>query len=297
MRMSSIKQWLCVFGVRILRLQPLRVTESAACSHGAVPKGSRLRRFKYAPDAMMFMRTVQFRSEVSKNVDFVDQDAGDRRELVKTVLPSHIQTSRRLKRTSMGMACLLAAILSWVYGFRYVSNSYIPAGVYHTRNEISQKALRIAAALQGPSQLVMSPVLHVQRRPCPQKHPGSHSLWIVLCEARHQQMNMLFDDRTGRLICLIMDNLQTPAHSGPPRLRTQADAMRMGVQRLESLDVLPSGAEIALSEAPHRVNRSQSWGMTWRVRSPAFHHTYQIKMRLDSDQGLPTDIFDTRQSG
>ncbi len=216
---------------------------------------------------------------------------------METVLSSHVQTSRRLKRISMGLACLLAAMLVSVRGLRYVNNSYLPAGVYHTRGEISQKALRIAATLQGPAQLLMPPMLHVQRAPCPKKHPGPHSLWIVLCESRHQQMNMLFDDRTGRLICLIMDNPQTPAHSGPPRLRTQVEAMRMGVQRLESLDVLPRGAEIALAEAPHRVNRNQSWGMTWRVRSPAFRHPYEIKMRLDSGQGLPTDVFDTRQSG
>ncbi len=235
--------------------------------------------------------------EVLKNVDFAGQDADDGRELVKTDLSSHIQTSRLLKRISAGIACLLAVMLASVYSFRYVSSSYLPIGVYHTRNEISRKALRIAATLEGPAQLLMPPMLHVQRSPCPQKHPSARRLWIVLCEARHQQMNMLFDDRTGRLICLIMDNPQVAAQSAPPRLRTQAEAMRMGVQRLQSLGVLPNGAEIALAEPPHRVNCNQSWGMTWRVRSPALRHSYQIKMRLDSGQGLPTDVFDTRQSG
>ena len=212
-------------------------------------------------------------------------------------LSALIETSRRLKQFSVCAICGIALLLSGTFGIRWIGGMCRPSSASHTSTQIEQQALQIAASLRPDARLLTPPVLNVHSvagaGPC----VGPRSFWVALCEAGHQQMNMLFDDKSGRLICLIMD---MPAKSETRKaqpLDTQAQAIRVGVERLKAMRVLPTGAEIALQEPPRRDTHSEYWNMTWLVRTPGTPRPFQIKLRLDCGLGLPMAMEDLQQSG
>jgi hypothetical protein len=207
---------------------------------------------------------------------------------------SLIATSHRLKKLTGYALCLM--LLTWAgwSGCERLLNPERPRGAAHSRTDIATRALRIGTVLNGPAHLLAPPAFMMKSGHTTANSSFSHNAWIVLCEAGNQQVNMAFDDRSGRVVCLLMSysSMNKGRNLLLPTVKTPSEAATVAVERLKALEVLPQGAQIALQETPKEREGQGQWDMIWLVRTSPTSVPYTIKISINKNTGLPTSMMD-----
>ena len=201
--------------------------------------------------------------------------------------------SQLVKGTSLLLSLLFVCCAAW-HGFDMLRYPEHPKGTVQTRSGIAQRALKICTALNGSARLLCTPTLQSGHELKNSPKHTKRKIWVVLCEAGDQQLNMVFDDKSARLICLIMESSanRLSAHEMLPPVRTQKEAICVSVERLKTMAVLPDGAQIALRERPEAVYNKSMWEVNWLVRTADKKKPYLIKMVLNSKTGRPAYMVD-----
>ena len=215
---------------------------------------------------------------------------------MQSSITSLIATSHRLKKLTAYALCLLfLAGMGWI-GCERLLNPERPKGAAHSRTDIAARALRIGTALNGSARLLAPPIFledhsHVMPLGAP-----TRKVWTVFCEAGNQQLNMVFEDKSGRLVCAIMNDIVfEQAHTVlRPPVKTPAEAAALAVARLKTLEVLPQGVQIALQGTPKERDAQTQWDTTWLARTSPTGAPYTIKLSLNKSTGLPSRMTDTR---
>ncbi len=226
-----------------------------------------------------------------------------------TAIANHIQTSRRLKKSTAYLAAFACTGLVGWSGYQKFHNPEHPQGTRYSRTQIASRATEIGLALNGSIQVLCEPVLHQEQQFSGETRFANRKLWIVLCESGNRQMNLTFDDATGRLLCLIMDArpmnakaLDTKAQIAQKRriglrVTSEREAVQIAAARLRVLQTLPPTAQIALSDEPREDLKQNLWRISWLARNTPTSKPYAIKMAVERTSGLPTYMMNLEKKG
>lgn len=208
----------------------------------------------------------------------------------------YVARSRQIKQWTFASLVFLLALFGLKMGYDWIRFPDHPAGAQQSRSGIKARALRIGTALCGSANLITEPILRNERQYNYGRPTHAAHIWVVLCEAGGQQMNLVFDDKTGRVVCLIMEGTYRShkSHLIDTPVTTERQAVTMAVQRLKNLEVLPSGTQIALRDKPQILPEAQGWGINWLVRLPGQVEPHTMKITLDSKTGRPTFLADVQ---
>ena len=191
----------------------------------------------------------------------------------------------------IGVLCVFLVI--W-HGYERLKYPEYPRGAVHSRSGIAQRALRIGIALGGSARIVLQPMLQ-NDYDCKTARQFAHrKIWVVLCEAGNQQINMIFEDKSARLICMTMesDSNKRSAHELTSPVTTENEAVYIAVDRLKRLELLPYGSRIALRERPEQIYNKSMWEVNWLVRMPDSLVPSPIKLTINRTTGRPAFMVD-----
>ena len=212
---------------------------------------------------------------------------------------NHIVNSRRLKKGTLYLTGLILTGMGGWSGVHRIQNPEHPNGTRYSRTQIKERAIEIGLALNGSVRVVGEPMLHEEQTEGGASYFSRRNMWIVLCESGGRQMNLTFDDTTGRLSCLIMDGSAFGAQEQLQQIkvRTEKDAVIAAAAKLRVLNTLPLTAKIALDTKPVEVDKQNIWYVTWLVKNTAKSAPYTIKMALNRQTGLPTYLMSLERKG
>lgn len=202
-----------------------------------------------------------------------------------------------LKKGTLVLLGILCALWMIWHGYDMLKYPEHPKGAVRSRSDIAQRALRIGIALGGSSRIMQPPTLQTDYINSGSRQLAPRKVWMVLCEAGPQQMNMIFEDKSGRLICMNMESYSNRRsdHELISPINTEKEAVCVAVDRMKRLEILPQGSLIALRERPSQIHKRSMWELNWLVRLPENLNTYTIKLILNRTTGRPSFMVDLSQ--
>lgn len=195
--------------------------------------------------------------------------------------------------TGVFLGVLCAFLVIW-HGYERLKYPEYPRGTVQSRSGIAQRALRIGIALGGTARIMLPPALQYDYDCKSARRVASRKIWVVLCEAGNQQINMIFEDKSSRLICMTMesDSNKRSAHELTSPVTTEKEAVYIAVDRMKRLELLPYGSRIALRDRPEQIYNKSMWELNWLVRMPDSLVPSAIKLTINRTTGRPAFMVD-----
>ncbi len=152
---------------------------------------------------------------------------------------------------------------------------------------ISIKAAAICNLFTGDEKNFSAPILGSQPMFNSLYHRKGTPVWKVFGDSGGRQVDLMFDDDTGRLACYSIQIDRKPRVSRAKYLRTPVEAAAHADRFLRDLNILPRHGTIALEAMPQPVLKGEGWRMVWNVRQDASTPLTKIKVVLESSDGAP----------
>jgi hypothetical protein len=216
--------------------------------------------------------------------------------IVKRCAASRSANNDELKKGTFVLLCILGALWMICHGYDMLKYPEHPRGAVCSQSGIAQRALKIGIALGGSARLMQPPLLQTDVS-LGARQLARRKVWVVLCEAGTQQMNMVFDDKSGRLVFMNMESYSNKYSFNQltSPINTEKEAVSVAVDRMKRLEILPQGSLIALRERPGQIYNKSMWELNWLVRLPENLKTYSIKLILNRATGRPSYMVDLSQ--
>ncbi len=203
-------------------------------------------------------------------------------------------TTHTLQRLVVARFRIILILIALFCGSAFLCN------LYHTRrgpkpvSPLSQRAFAMCRAMTGSCDGVTAPRLYDETLALPGIAQANRRLWSVICSSDGQRINLLFNEKTGRLCCAFGES-RSPAETPPRRaagIATPAQALRVARLRLKQLEMIAPDARYTLEEAPLLTREDTAWEIQWQVKHTGDPTPRRLKIVLDREAGLPLHISD-----
>lgn len=173
-----------------------------------------------------------------------------------------------------------------------------------TEFEVEKQALAICAGFSENASVLDKPTFRDEYLHVPTGGYRHRYLWFVPCKADGKHYQVMINDQTGKLTCLIADDRAQVARldrkASAAYIRTPDQAISASVERMQELSIVSSGARIRLVRPPERQEDGRTWEIIWQVRRSQQSQPGLVKLLLDGQVGTPllaVDHYELEQFG
>lgn len=114
--------------------------------------------------------------------------------------------------------------------------------------------------------------------------------WWVNGKVGSREVHWIFEADTGRLHLMTVSDPLDGASRGKTEITAPEEASIVARHLLDVLDLMPAGAHLFLSEAPHRHRRAHDWRVTWKIRPAGSQPPYYVRLWIAGRSGLPQEV-------
>jgi len=118
--------------------------------------------------------------------------------------------------------------------------------------------------------------------------------WGVDCRAGKRELTLLFDETTLQLCGVFYNDSQAPTlkRTTDLKLTNETQATEESLLRLQRLEMLRDGTEIALRAKPTKTLNGEAWRVDWKVRRKATGEVRLLNTVMDAAEGMPVMIYE-----
>jgi hypothetical protein len=202
------------------------------------------------------------------------------------------------KRLSIGFVLLCITLLGARAAYMQHAALTRPKSARMWPMEVARRAVQLSSTLGGASRLTATPIYLEERVRYHRRIPALRSLWQTHCLVNGRRFDLIFNDATGGLVCVLgadrveMDHPE-PSHLAP--IDSPGAAIEASLQRLKDLQMLPPGTRVRLAGSPQKVRVGGGWEVVWRALRPGVPQASDIRVVLDRRGGAPLEVDDDYQ--
>lgn len=161
------------------------------------------------------------------------------------------------------------------------------------RAPLSQRAFAMCKQMMGSCENVTEPRLYDEAVPLPGITIASRRLWSVNCQSEGRRLNLLFNEKTGRLCCAFGEAQLSPdLHRASAGIATPEEALHIARLRLKQLEMITPESRYTLVEKPKSTRENTAWDIEWEVVHTGDAAPRRLKMTIDREDGFPLYISD-----
>ena len=209
--------------------------------------------------------------------------------IIKNALRQTFATRFRIALTLVTFCCV-ASLLCKQY-----QTKRLPA----PRAPLAQRAFAMCREITGACDAVSAPRLYDASVALPGELKGNRRLWSVICQSGGQRLNLLFNEKTGRICCAFGEtHYSNEKGRKGAGIATPEQAVHVARLRLKQLEMLAPDVSYTLAARPELQREKTAWQIQWTVRHPDDPVGRQLKIVLDRDGGFPlsiSDLYELRQ--
>ena len=161
------------------------------------------------------------------------------------------------------------------------------------RSPLSQRAFAMCRAIAGSCESVTAPRLYDESVPLAGLGAVQRRVWSVSCQSEGRHLNLLFNEKTGRICCAFGESRALPdsPHSSAG-IATPEEALHIARLRLKQLEMISPDARYTLTEKPRLTRENTAWEINWQVQRRGDATPRRLKMAFDREDGFPLHISD-----
>ena len=169
--------------------------------------------------------------------------------------------------------------------------------VYHAQakaqreSELVQKSIRHCTALLNSCETL---TFAKNWRSTEKTDPKTQKGWGVNCKTGKRELALLFDETTLQLCGVFYNDPQVTSlkRTTDLKLMNEAQATEAALLRLQQLEMLRDGEEIALRAKPTKTLNGKAWRVDWKMRRKTTGEVRLLNTVLDAQDEMPVMIYE-----
>jgi hypothetical protein len=163
-----------------------------------------------------------------------------------------------------------------------------PPGAHWPAEQAGRRMLVLCDAYKGPCTLEDLPIYFGDLWVATPQPLCRHNVWVGFVHVDGQMLRLIMNEKTGNIVYVLNggDMARTVVRPNVHAvIENPAQAMRLSMHTVRSLQMIPQNADVALVGIPAMITREKAWHVTWQVWDKPMTAAYHVTVVLQQQDG------------